>query len=98
MAFSNFFEFLRRVNVIILSGPEVDVLTQELRGPLSRQRVLTYRSFGDTIPVPTIARVHFLSPKLWYRQVWATKLLLAAIGLVFPALVLGCKSFDLEEP
>ncbi len=25
-----------------------------------------YRSFGDTIPVPTVARVHFLCPKLWY--------------------------------
>ncbi len=29
-----------------------------------------------------------------YRLVWATKLLLAAIGLVFPALVLGYKSFN----
>ncbi len=28
--------------------------------------LLPYRSFGDTIPVPTVARVHFLSPKLWY--------------------------------
>jgi hypothetical protein len=30
-----------------------------------------YWSFGDTIPVPTVARVHFLSSKLWYRLVWA---------------------------
>jgi hypothetical protein len=29
-----------------------------------------------------------------YRLVWATKLSLAAIGLVFPALVLGYKSFN----
>ncbi len=29
-----------------------------------------------------------------YHLVWATKLLLAAIGLVFPALVLGYKSFN----
>ncbi len=26
-----------------------------------------YWSFGDTIPVSTVARVHFLSPKLWYN-------------------------------
>jgi hypothetical protein len=26
-----------------------------------------YWSFGDTITVPTMARVHFLSPKLWYE-------------------------------
>ncbi len=35
----------------------------------------------------------FLFP-VSYRLVWATKLLLAAIGLVFPALVLGYKSFN----
>jgi hypothetical protein len=29
-----------------------------------------------------------------YPLVWATKLLLAAIGLVFPVLVLGYKSFN----
>jgi hypothetical protein len=29
-----------------------------------------------------------------YRLVWATELLLAAIGLVFPALVLGYKLFN----
>jgi hypothetical protein len=29
-----------------------------------------------------------------YRLVWATKLSLAAIGLVFPLLVLGYKSFN----
>jgi hypothetical protein len=29
-----------------------------------------------------------------YRLVWATKLSLAAIGLVYPALVLGYKSFN----
>jgi hypothetical protein len=29
-----------------------------------------------------------------YPLVWATELLLAAIGLVFPALVLGYKSFN----
>jgi hypothetical protein len=29
-----------------------------------------------------------------YHLVWATKLLLAAIGLVSPALVLGYKSFN----
>jgi hypothetical protein len=29
-----------------------------------------------------------------YCLVWATELLLAAIGLVFPVLVLGFKSFD----
>ncbi len=29
-----------------------------------------------------------------YCLVWATKLLLAAMGLVFPALVLGYKSFN----
>ncbi len=33
-------------------------------------------------------------PRIGYRLVWATKLLLAAIGLVFPALVLGYKSFN----
>ncbi len=54
----------------------------------------TLSEFGDTILVPTLARVHFLSSKLWYCLVWATKLLLAAIGLVFPALVLGYKSFN----
>jgi hypothetical protein len=26
-----------------------------------------YWSFGDTISVPTVARVHFLSSKLWYH-------------------------------
>ncbi len=26
-----------------------------------------YQSFGDTIPVSTVARVHFLSPKLRYK-------------------------------
>jgi hypothetical protein len=31
---------------------------------------------------------------LWYRLVWATKMSLAAIGLVFPVLVLGYKSFN----
>ncbi len=31
---------------------------------------------------------------IYYRLVWATELLLAAIGLVFPALVLGYKSFN----
>jgi hypothetical protein len=32
-----------------------------------------------------------------YRLVWATKLLLAAIGLVFPALVLGYNIFIVES-
>ncbi len=32
-----------------------------------------------------------------YRLVWAAKLSLAAIGLVFLALVLGYNSFNLEE-
>ncbi len=36
---------------------------------------------------------HLRTCKPKYRLVWATKLLLAAIGLVFPALVLGYKSF-----
>ena len=31
-----------------------------------------------------------------YCLVWATELLLAAIGLVFPALVLGYKSFNVS--
>ncbi len=34
------------------------------------------------------------APKIIYPLVWATKLLLAAIGLVFPVLVLGYKSFN----
>jgi hypothetical protein len=38
---------------------------------------LPYRSFGDTIPVPTVARVHFLSPKLWY------KILPALVAMLF---------------
>jgi hypothetical protein len=36
-------------------------------------------------------------PVVWYRLVWATKLLLAAIGLVFPALVLGYNFFIVES-
>jgi hypothetical protein len=36
-----------------------------------------YRSFGDTIPVPTVARVNFLSPKLWY------KILPASVAMLF---------------
>jgi hypothetical protein len=36
----------------------------------------------------------FYFGRITYRLVWATKLLLAAIGLVFPALVLGYKSFN----
>ncbi len=31
----------------------------------SPRAVLPYRRFGDTIPVPTVARVQVLSPKLW---------------------------------
>ncbi len=30
--------------------------------------IIPYWSFGDTIPVPTVARVHFLSSKLWYKK------------------------------
>ena len=29
--------------------------------------IIPYPSFGDTIPVPTVARVHFLSLKLCYN-------------------------------
>ncbi len=36
-----------------------------------------YRSFGDTIPVPTVARAHFLSSKLWY------KILPASVAMLF---------------
>ncbi len=36
-----------------------------------------YWSFGDAIPVPTVARVHFLSSKLWY------KILPASIAMLF---------------
>ncbi len=32
----------------------------------------------------------------YYRLVWATKVVLAAICLVFPALVLGYKSFNVS--
>ncbi len=35
-------------------------------GFASFSKIIPYRSFGDTIPVPTVSRVHFLSPKLWY--------------------------------
>jgi hypothetical protein len=31
---------------------------------------IPYRCFGDTIPVPTVAWVHFLSPKLWYEELF----------------------------
>ncbi len=44
--------------------------------------MVPYRSFGDTIPVPTVARVHFLSPKLWYT--------LALCGLEEPFFQLCC--------
>jgi hypothetical protein len=44
------------------------------------------------------AKVCLISPEMYYYPlyclVWATKLLLAAIGLVFPELVLGYKSFN----
>ncbi len=35
--------------------------------------IIPYQSFGKTIPVPTVARVHFLSSKIWYntRCAWA---------------------------
>jgi hypothetical protein len=39
-----------------------------------------------------------IAVKRHYRLVWATKVALAAICLVFPALVLGYKSLNLEEP
>jgi hypothetical protein len=35
--------------------------------PQSKVSTIPDRSFGDTIPVPTKARVHFLSSKLWYN-------------------------------
>jgi hypothetical protein len=41
------------------------ILVPDLFSCLNRLGVtVPYRSFGDTIPVPTVARVHFLSPKL----------------------------------
>ncbi len=43
--------------------------------------------FGDTAE----ARQTFI---MCYRLVWATEMLLAATGLVFPALVLGYKLFN----
>ncbi len=45
-------------------------------------------------PPENKAKVTLRTTIHWYRLVWATKLLLAAIGLVFPALVLGYKSFN----
>jgi hypothetical protein len=36
-----------------------------------------YQSFGDTIPVPTVARVHFLSSKFWYE------ILTASVAMLF---------------
>ncbi len=36
-----------------------------------------YQSFGDTIPVPTVARIHFLASKLWY------KILPALVAILF---------------
>ncbi len=52
-------------------------------------------SYGEvgTLFVPKTVGMHTFSYRS-YRLVWATKLLLAAIGLVFPALVLGYKSFN----
>ncbi len=45
--------------------------------------------FATSITVETCIRTG-----LFYHLVWATKLSLAAIGLIFPALVLGYKSFN----
>jgi hypothetical protein len=48
----------------------------------------------DTGNIRTIAASNSHTNSSIYRLVWATKLLLAAIGLVFPLLVLGYKSFN----
>ncbi len=57
----------------------------------NRRSVLEYREQEQSVNTKrrVIAR---LDPE--YRLVWATELSLAAIGLVFPVLVLGCKSFN----
>jgi hypothetical protein len=36
-----------------------------------------YWSFGDTIPVPTVARVNFLSSKLWFKTLPASVAMLS---------------------
>jgi hypothetical protein len=62
-----------------------------------RQKVHLYGTFLSGIRhlPPRMKNQHGLNEeKNLYRLVWVTKLLLAAIGLVFPALVLGYKSFN----
>ncbi len=51
-------------------------------------KLATFRHVADVLPT---CRQH---SQLSYCLVWATKLSLAAIGLVFPALVLEYKSFN----
>ncbi len=57
------------------------------------------RRFQCTLDLSLGEQLHIVSNSLNktfeqnYRLVWVTKLLLAVIGLVFPALVLGYKSF-----
>jgi hypothetical protein len=60
----------------------------------SDKYVIKYRAneVANIAPELEIIRQLILSGE--YCLVWATKLLLAAIGLVFPALVLGYKSFN----
>jgi hypothetical protein len=49
-----------------------------IHGALGKGTLRThpYWSFGDTIPVPTVARVHFLSSKLWYKILPALSVML----------------------
>ncbi len=44
---------------------------------------ISHWSFRDTIPVLTVARVHFLSSKLWY------KILLASVAMLFCQIIFG---------
>jgi hypothetical protein len=46
-------------------------------------KIIPYQSFRDTIPVPTVARVHLLSSKLWY------KILPASVAMLFCWLIFG---------
>jgi hypothetical protein len=60
---------------------------------LHHQQLTNGSTILKTFMFPEFLDLFKLLSTVWYHLVWATKLLLASIGLVFPALVLGYKSF-----
>jgi hypothetical protein len=73
---------------------ELPTVAQEMTvPPMGKGKKVTFDT-NTKVAKPYFDKSSAQISNLVYRLVWAKKLLLAAIGLVFPALVLGYKSFN----